>query len=132
MDGFDDKAILAHAALIAATAVGLTLIVRRLPPVADWVAQGRKPFACNLCCATWTTLGTAVVHALATHDAWIAAAWLPAVAIATWALHHADPPPPPAFVLPDAEERASPDDAASLQARAARAELEGPCESEAP
>ncbi|MGE3632250.1 MAG: hypothetical protein AB7P00_20290 [Sandaracinaceae bacterium] len=131
MDGFDPHAILAHAALVAATGVGLTLIVRRLPPVAGWVAQGRKPFACNLCCATWTTLGMAVVHGLVTHDAWIAAAWLPAVAIATWALHHADPPPPPAFALPEAEEPGS-SDAASLQARAARAELEAPCESEAP
>lgn len=99
--------VLVDALGIGLTAVGGTLVLRRVPPIAGWVRRGLKPFACNLCCATWSTLaltvGLGVLGVLMGSTwaaaAWVAAAWMPAVAIATIGLHHADPPPPPALDL---------------------------------
>ena len=97
MHELDPARLLSLAALVGATAVGLTLVVRRAPVISSWVAAGIKPWACNLCCATWSTLALSVAAALLLGDAWTLLAWLPAIAIATWGLHQADPPPPPDF-----------------------------------
>lgn len=95
---------LADALLVGGAAVGGTLVVRRVPPVAGWVRRGLKPWACNVCCATWSTLALAVALAVLLVDAWVLGAWLPALAIATIGLHHADPPPPPELDLPAPED----------------------------
>jgi len=95
--------LLELAALLSATAVGLTLVVRRAPLISGWVRAGVKPWACNLCCATWSTLALCAATGLLTRDPWTAAAWLPALGIATWGLHHADPPALPDFAMPEAE-----------------------------
>ena len=96
--------VLAGALLVGGTAVGLTLVVRRVPPVAGWVRQGLKPWACNLCCATWSTLALSGALAAVLGDPWTMGAWMPALAIATIGLHHADPPPPPELELPALED----------------------------
>ena len=41
---------------IIAAAWFTTLVVRKLPGVRDLVAEGKKPWACDACCASWTTL----------------------------------------------------------------------------
>lgn len=104
MEALDPGTWLSLAALVAATAVGLTLVVRRAPIVSGWVAADVKPWACNLCCATWSTLALTVAAAAIAGDARALVAWLPAVAIATWGLHQAAPPAPPdldAIPLPE-------------------------------
>lgn len=104
MRPLEPASLLALAALLGATAVGLTLVVRRAPVVSRWVHAGLKPFACNLCCATWSTLALTVAAAAITREPWAAAAWLPALAIATWGLHLAEPPALPDLALPALEE----------------------------
>jgi len=100
----DPGSVLELSALLAATAVGLTLVVRRAPGVWGWVRDGRKPWACNLCCATWSTLALSAIAAFVTLAPLTAAlAWLPALALATWGLHQADPPALPDLGLPEAE-----------------------------
>lgn len=99
MSGVPVAAVLVDALVLGATAVGLTLVLRRVPPVAGWVRRGLKPWACNLCCSTWATLALTAALGLLTREPWTAGAWLPALAIATIGLHHADPPPPPELDL---------------------------------
>jgi len=106
VDGFDAVSLLARAALVGSTGVGLTLVVRRVPPISGWVEREIKPWSCNLCCATWSTLALTIALGVASGDPWTAATWLPALAIATWGLHQADPPPPPDFGLPALEDDA--------------------------
>ncbi|MCB9565611.1 MAG: hypothetical protein H6710_00015 [Myxococcales bacterium] len=96
--------VLADALLVGGTAVGLTLVVRRVPPVAGWVRRGLKPWACDLCCATWSALMLTIALAVLLSDPWTMGAWMPAVAIATIGLHRADPPPPPELDLPALED----------------------------
>ncbi len=97
----DPGRLLELAALLGASGVGLTLVLRRAPGVSAWVRAGVKPWACNLCCATWSTLGLVVVVGVVTGDAWTALAWLPALAIATWGLNQAEPPALPDFGVPE-------------------------------
>lgn len=105
LGGLDAAEVLTRAALVGATAVGMTLVVRKLPPVSDWVARRLKPWACNLCCATWSTLGLSAVLALLDGSVWAMASWLPALALGTWGLNQAAPPD---FELPPFEADPSP------------------------
>ncbi|HHH28710.1 MAG TPA: hypothetical protein ENK57_10255 [Polyangiaceae bacterium] len=92
---------------ISSSAVGLTVVLRRLPPIEGWVRRGLKPWACNLCCATWSSLAITAALCVATADPWTLAAWLPALALSVAGLHHADPPAPPDFAnlaLPQLDE----------------------------
>lgn len=41
---------------IIAAAWFSTLVVRKLPGIRGLVERGVKPFACNVCCASWLTL----------------------------------------------------------------------------
>lgn len=40
--------------LVGLTASGIVRAVRTLPPVARWMMDGRKPWACDVCMAFWT------------------------------------------------------------------------------
>lgn len=43
--------------LVAALgAVGLTVVLRALPPFSGWNEKGVKPWSCDLCMSFWTTL----------------------------------------------------------------------------
>ncbi|MFK7990883.1 MAG: hypothetical protein AB8I08_32990 [Sandaracinaceae bacterium] len=107
LSGLDAVEVLTRAALVGATAVGLTLVVRKLPPVSGWVTRQLKPWACNLCCATWATLGLSMVLSVLDGSVWAMGSWLPALAVATWGLNQAAPPD---FELPQPETDPSPDD----------------------
>ena len=42
--------------LVIVAAFMATTVIRKLPVIRGWVARGKKPWACDACSASWTTL----------------------------------------------------------------------------
>lgn len=88
--------LLAWTALAAAGAVGLTVLVRNVPFVQDWVMEAKKPWACNVCMPIYTTAAMLAIPIWQTGDWRYAAAYLPAYGLAYTGLQRmAQPPGPP-------------------------------------
>lgn len=92
--------------LVAAGAVGLTIIVRNAPGVRRWVQEAKKPWACNVCMALWTTLVVDMLFVIVLRAEHLGLAFLPAYALAFNALQRMAkaPEPPTVFSLPEDSE----------------------------
>ena len=89
--------------LVAATAVGATVALRKAPLISGWNEMGVKPWACDLCMTFWLTgilCAFAVFVPYETRPEAIGA-WMPSFALAyTW-LVRITPMPEPFAGIPD-------------------------------
>lgn len=76
-------------------AVGLTTVIRAVPPFARLNEHGVKPWACDLCMSFWTTALFLVVGAISNKvDAFDAFfLWMPSFALAYGTIQRIIPPP---------------------------------------
>lgn len=76
-------------------AVGLTTVIRAVPPFARLNEHGVKPWACDLCMSFWTTALCLVVGAISGKvdvlDAFLL--WMPSFALAYGTVQRITPPP---------------------------------------
>jgi hypothetical protein len=96
--------ILAWALAVGATAAGLTVAVRALPPVQRWMFQRQKPWACDVCMSFWTTAAVGGALAIAKHDPSLLLACGPAYPWALQVLHTLTEPRNPPPMMPTLEE----------------------------
>jgi ABC-type transport system involved in cytochrome c biogenesis permease subunit len=84
-------------ALIVAAlgAVGITVVLRAVPPFSRWNERGVKPWACDLCMSFWTTALCLAVGAATHHVSMLEAffLWMPAFAVAYGTVQRITPPP---------------------------------------
>jgi len=75
--------------------VGLTLVLRFLPPVSRWNEAGIKPWGCDLCMSFWCSalcLGVgAAAGEITPPQAFFA--WMPAFVVAYGIVQRINPPP---------------------------------------
>lgn len=84
------------AAIVAGLgAVGITTVLRALPPFAGWNERGVKPWSCDLCMSFWCALlclGVGMVFGqISAAEAFMA--WMPAFTIAFWTVQRIHPEP---------------------------------------
>lgn len=76
-------------------AVGITLVLREVPPVSRWNEQGVKPWACDLCMSFWCSLLCLGVGRgfgqVTSAEAFLA--WMPAFVVAFWVVQRVRPVP---------------------------------------
>lgn len=82
----------------------LTRLLRVLPVLARWAAEGRRPLACNVCMAVWSALLALVLRELQPR----ALDWAAVAGGVLWALELAEvlrpPPLPPPMLAPGPED----------------------------
>lgn len=76
-------------------AVGLTLVIRAIPPFSGWNERGVKPWACDLCMSFWMSALCLFIGALSGKvdplDAFYV--WMPSFVLAYGAIQRINPPP---------------------------------------
>jgi hypothetical protein len=89
--------VLLRAIAVGSTAAGLVHAMRALPPVAELVQRGVKPWSCDVCMSFWCTLLVVGASGLLGLDWLLAAA--PAYPVALWLTRQlggpSSLPPPP-------------------------------------
>jgi len=77
------------------SAVGVTLVLRELPPFSRWNEQDVKPWACDLCMSFWCSavcLGVARATSQIS-NAEVILSWMPAFVVAFFLVQRVRPPP---------------------------------------
>lgn len=90
--------------ILASAAYLLTRLARVLPVLARWTAEGRRPLACNVCMAVWSSLAALVLRELVPAGL----EWAAVAGGALWLLELAEvlrpPPLPPPMLAPGPED----------------------------
>jgi hypothetical protein len=87
--------ILWLSALSALGSVGLTIIIRNAPVVRGWVAEAKKPWACNVCMPFYTSAAMIAIPVTQSGDWRYATAFPATYALAYLLLENMSKPPGP-------------------------------------
>jgi hypothetical protein len=90
----DPNALLLWSMFAALCAVGLTIILRNAPFVRGWVAEAKKPWACNVCMSLYSSALASALSAHLAGDWRIAFVYLPTYALTFLVLDRMTRPPP--------------------------------------
>lgn len=75
--------------------VGLTVILRNAPVINRWVAEAKKPWACNVCMPLYTSAALLAVPVTQSGDMRYAMAFPASYALSYLILQHSSKPPGP-------------------------------------
>ncbi len=88
-------AILVGAILVGLTSAGMVNVIRLLPGIRGLVLKGKKPWACDVCMAFWSTATVNLFAYFVLGEETVALSGGAAMMVSLWALRRGPAPPPP-------------------------------------